>query len=251
MGVIDDDKRKFWTPEFVLIWTMLLVLLALVIVILFVPADYRGATGVTFDAVAEYRKTILSIVITTFGAWVGAGAAYFFGKENLRTATNSMLAMREQSPQERLRRTPIRAIPPKPLDWVVKNSDTIAIIVEKLHTEPQRWFIPVVKNDESLDTLLHEQAVWRFIDKLSSQGTQYSDILKKSISDVLDYVKNAPGLEKDVNISVTVSMDQSTGEAYDLMQSKKVFLAIVLDEKSKPKYYIDTADVRTLLLRAD
>jgi hypothetical protein len=223
MAILDDEKRKFWTPEFVLVWTMLLVLLALVTVILFVPAGYRSATDVTFAAVAEYRKTNLSIVITTFGVWVGAGAAYFFGKENLRTATNSMLAMRDQSPQERLRRTSIRAIPPRPLDWVIKNSDTVASVVERLRAEPQRWFIPVVKNDESLDTLLHEQAVWRFVDKLSSQGTAYDDILKKTISDVLNYVKTTPGLEKDVNISVTVSMDQSTGEAYDLMQSKKCF----------------------------
>jgi hypothetical protein len=35
------------------------------------------------------------------------------------------------------------------------------------------------------------------------------------------------------------------------MQSKKVFLAVVLDEKGKPKCYIDIADIRTLLLRSD
>ena len=247
---IAGEKRKFWTPEFVLIWTMLLVLLVLVIMILFIPPGSRGTSEVTFQSVAEYRKTILSIVVTTFGAWVGAGVAYFFGKENLRVAAESMLAMREQSPQERLRRTPIRAVPPKPIDWLVKASDDVKSVIDKLKAEPQRWFVPVTEDDGSLKTLLHEQAIWRFVDQQSSGGTNYADTLKKKVSEVIDYIK-ATGLEKDMNIYVTVAMDQTAGEAYDLMQSKKVFLAIVLDDKKAPKYYIDTADIRTLLLRTD
>jgi hypothetical protein len=244
-------KHKFWTPEFVLVWTMLLVLLVLVIAILFIPLSSRGPSDVTFQAVAEYRKTILSIVISTFGAWVGAGAAYFFGRENLRVAADSMLAMREQSPQERLRRTPIRAVPPKPIDWHVKVSDELKTVIDKLKAEPQRWFVPVTEENGSLKTLLHEQAIWRFIDEQSSAKADYQGMtLKKKVSDVITFLEEKH-LERDMDIFVTVAMDQTAGEAFDLMQNKKVSLAVVLDEKKAPKYYIDTADVRTLLLRTD
>jgi hypothetical protein len=243
------EQRKFWTPEFVLVWTMLLVLLAVVMAIMFIPPRAGDAKEVTFKDVAEYRKTMLSIVVTTFGAWVGAGAAYFFGKENLRVAADSILAMREQSPQERLRHTPIRAVPPKPIDWLVKVDDDLKSVVDKLKAEPKRWFVPVTEADGSLNTLLHEQAIWRFIDKGSGSGTAYADILKQKVSDVIDYIKKTPGLEKDINIYVAVTMEQTAGEAYDLMQSKRVFLAVVLDDKKAPKYYIDTGDVRILMLR--
>lgn len=243
-------KSKFWTPEFVLVWTMLLVLLVLVIIILFIPLNSRGASDVNFAAVAEYRKTILSIIITAFGAWVGAGAAYFFGKDNLRVATESILAMREPSPQERLRRTPIRAIPPKPLDWVVAVSVKLGTVIAKLKAEPQRWFVPIVAADGSLQTVLHEQAIWRFVYDRVSDGATTGEVSEKTISDVIDYVKKTPGLEKDINIYVAVTEEQTAGEAYDLMQANKVFIAVVIDRNKEPKYYFDTADIRNLLFQS-
>jgi hypothetical protein len=239
------EDQKFWTPQFMLVWTMLLVLLILILVILFTSPSAQA----DFEQVADYRKNMLSIILAAFGAWVGAGLAYFFGKDNLRVAMEGILSMRDQSPQERLRKTPIRQVPPKPIDWTVKVGEPLATVVQKLKSEPERWFIPILKEDGKLETLIHEQAVWRFIDQQCEAGTPYVDALKKNMSDVLTYVKATSGLEKDLNIYVVVGMDQSTGEAYDLMQSRKVYIAIVLDEKGMPKQYIDTADVRNLLLK--
>ena len=56
------------------------------------------STGVPPADALAYRKDVLSIIITAFGAWVGAGAAYFFGRENLRVAMDGLLAMRDESP---------------------------------------------------------------------------------------------------------------------------------------------------------
>lgn len=170
-----DEKRMFWTPEFVLVCTKLLVLLVLVVFVLFIPLSCKSAAEVTFQSVPEYRKTILCITEMTFGAWVSAIAA------------GNILPMREQSPHKRLCRPLILGISPKPIDWVVKRKDGLKTIIDRLEREPQRWFITVTEDDGALKTLLREEATWRFVDERSSENTSYEDALKNTVSDVIDY----------------------------------------------------------------
>jgi hypothetical protein len=199
--------------------------------------------------VLDYRKNILSIIITAFGAWVGAGAAYYFGRENLRQSSESLLAMRQPSPKERLHRTPVREIPPAPIDWTVKNGDDLKSVAQKLKDEPERWFIAVAKDDGGLETVIHEQAIWRFIDKQSEAGTAYADILDKTVAEAIAYVKGTLGLDRLEGIYVAVTLDKSAGYAHELMQSKDVYLSIVTDERGKPTHYVTTGDLRNLLLQ--
>ena len=234
---------------------MLSTLALLVFLILIIPP--LAFTGVGLDALKdlakdclEYRKTLLSIILTAFGAWVGAGAAYYFGRENMAEASRSLLAMREPSPQERLRRTSIRLIPPRPLDWQVKSSEDLKTVVDKLRTETGKWFIPIVKDDGTLEDVIHEDTVWRMVDAESAGGIPYADIMNKKVSDVLDFVKKQK-LERLMGIYVPVNLDKSAGDAYDLMKTKNVYLAIIVDETGKPTHFIDTGDVRRLLLHAE
>jgi hypothetical protein len=37
----------------------------------------------------EYYKWALTTLMGAFGAWIGAGAAYFFGRENLKESSES------------------------------------------------------------------------------------------------------------------------------------------------------------------
>ena len=71
---------------------MLIVLVVLVLILLLVPVDVAQGAIPTFDQMADYRMSLLTLIVTVFGAWVGAGAAYFFGRENLKEAADSMLA---------------------------------------------------------------------------------------------------------------------------------------------------------------
>lgn len=260
-----NETRTWRTPEFLLVIIMLIVLSILVAAVLLVPplvwvklgTGADGATGTLTVNLAkdllDYKKTILSIILTAFGAWVGAGAAYYFGRENLRVASQSMLAMRGISPKERLRQTPIREVPPKALDWSPGGSDLLETILEKLKKEEERWFIPISKADGALDTVLHEEAVWRFIEQESQTGATYADIQKKQLSDVVTYVNTLPPkvIKRLMGIYVAVSPDKNAGEAYEMMNTKGVFIAIVVDEKGKPIQYFDTGDIRRLLLRFD
>lgn len=252
---MQKNETKFWKPEFILVVIMLIVLTALVILVLSLPVTgiSKDSTTVNYDDLLDYRKSILAIILTAFGAWVGAGAAYFFGRENLREAASSLLQMREPSPRERLRRTPIREMPLNPLDWQVKQDEIIEDILKKLKDEPERWFIPIVNDDGTLNTVVHEEAFWRFLDNESEAGTAYNDIKQKKVSDVQDFLSKNADLKKKVEgIYVRVTLDKSAGDAYEQMQKKDVYLAVVLDKEGmgKPTHFITTGDVRTVLLQA-
>jgi hypothetical protein len=190
-----------------------------------------------------HRNNVLSIIITAFGAWVGAGAAYFFGKENLRVAANSLLAMREPSPRERLGQTPIKKIPPTPIppDWNVTIDTEISTVQQQITNNPDRWFIPVVRNDGTLDTVMNKEAMWRH---LVAQGTSPTG----TIADLLKFIVESDALRHFKDMHVTVTMETMVGTANDLMDSRHVFLAIVVLNR-KPTHFFTTAEVRKLLLQ--
>jgi hypothetical protein len=245
----DNEPRSWKTPEFLLVIVMLLVLTVLVMVVLWAPIPGTASDAAYMRAVLDYRQSILSVIVAAFGAWVGAGAAYYFGRENMREASSSLLAMREPSPRERLRRTPVREIPPRPIDWVVNEGDEVSGIVEKIKASSKRWFIPVVKDDGALNTVVHEEALWRFVDSESEKGTPYADILKKRVADLMAYLGADPALDRLQGIHVVVTMDQSSGDINEEMQNEEVYLAIVTDEKGRPTHFATTGDIRKVLLQ--
>src|SRR5437016_4482567 len=96
----DTNKPVRWTAELILVLAMLVSLLVVVILVLHCmpllpPSESRSTTQpVGMDdwlKLIQTRKDILSILLTAFGAWIGAGAAYFFGRESLREAASSLL----------------------------------------------------------------------------------------------------------------------------------------------------------------
>ena len=235
--------------EFWLVIVLLAVLTILVVAILAwpitVPDKDQQVTGkeVTLRDVLEHRVTLLSLVITAFGAWVGAGAAYFFGRENLRVAADSLLAMHDASPRERLRRTPVQQLPPRPLTWAVKASDPIQAVKDKLEAEPELWFVPVVKADGTLETVINEEGVLRYLLTVPSPPAA----APKTVKDLLDFL-NDPARKRFRDVHVSVTPDTTVSAANDLMESKGTALAIV-ETDGKPTHFLTTGDVRKLMLR--
>ena len=69
-----NRTRGWWTPEFFLVVIMLLTLVVLVGLVLWIPINPPRDDMVTkFTDLLDYRKSILAVIITAFGAWVGAG----------------------------------------------------------------------------------------------------------------------------------------------------------------------------------
>lgn len=228
--------------EFWLVVVMLGVLTLLVLGVLVIPHAWVGTSDKT--DILTWRKDVLAIIITAFGAWVGAGAAYFFGRENLRVAADSLLAMRDLSGKERLRRTSIKQIPPTPIDWTVKRTDTVAAVEAELMNKPERWFVPVVKEDGTLDTVINQEAIWRFLLTPTSPPASTT----ATVGDLITSIEATAALKRFVDIQAVVSMETNVGTANDLMDSRHVFLAIVTSD-GKPTHFFTTSEVRKLLLK--
>jgi hypothetical protein len=250
MGKNTASQKRRTPPEFWLVVIMLLTLTILVVFILRADIPVPSATDTPKVAdLLEYRKTILTIIITAFGAWVGAGAAYFFGRENLRVATESLLQM-HQSTAERFKQLPIRNLPRKPLDWKVPATETIANVQQKINRK-SRWFIPIIKSDGSLENVIHEDAVWVYIDRQSAANVPHATILQKTIADVADFIAKDPQLKEDYDsIYIPVSLDDKAGEVHESMLRKDVYLAVIINRKGKPEEFFTTADMRIFLLQS-
>jgi len=268
-----QPESRFGSAEFWLVVIMLGVLFFLVVAVLFLPPFFllvKSEEGQQVVSVAdkelltqifEYRKTILAVIITAFGAWVGAGAAYFFGRENLREATRTMLQMREPSAKERLRKTLVRDIPPKPLDWRPRPDTPLGKIRERLEKYPGYWFIPVFDKDAKLETVLEEEAFWRYIYDMSEHETKKPDaktfggaideLMARPLSELIEHIEASHELKKEFHdIFVRCNLEQSAGDVYSKMNlsHRDIRLAIVFDETGKPTHFFTTTEVRRLLL---
>lgn len=84
------------TIESLLIIILLITFIILVNVTLFAQASGGRQFNYSKRDLLNYRQSILATIIMAFGAWIGAGVSFFFGRENLREATPKMLQMHER-----------------------------------------------------------------------------------------------------------------------------------------------------------
>lgn len=257
----DRYGRKFWTPELGLLVAMLAVLTALIYFVLNIPTETLVSLNLTGNStlagadVLEFRKTILTVIITAFGAWVGAGAAYFFGRENLKIASQSLLEMRKPSAEEILRQTRIGDMSPKPIRLTAKLDDEIGTVINKLSEDPELWFFAVTE-DKNKHTILSEDAIWIYLNEClrkKPEKQDYDEIIKKKIKDLLDYLKNnldKKRLDALMKIYVPTSLDKSALETYNQIQDQGLNIAIIIDLKSdKPTHYITIGDIKDYLMK--
>jgi hypothetical protein len=204
--------------------------------------------------ILDRRKDFLAILLTAFGAWVGAGAAYFFGRENLRVAANSLLRMQRQtSGADRLRTTTINQVPPIPLSWIAQKTDTLGKAYDWLKEDTKRWFIPIVDENGALIFVLKGEALYHYyIDMIEAEQTSppspFTPVRDILLSQVIEDINTNDRYSLYRHVYVTVNMNMSVETANELMDRQGIFLAIIVDEHRKPTHYITTTEVRKLLL---
>ena len=233
-------RSSIWNkPEFLLVIAMLITLTALVVFVLHAPVPHEDSS-ITGKELLDYRQSILAVIITAFGAWVGAGAAYYFGRESQR----GMLDMKELSARERLQQILIKNTPPKEIDWVVKKDEKVTNILKRLRAKPDKWFIPIVNDNGSLETVIHEEAIWRYVaDKKTEEGT---------LVDVEKYIRGMPELKNWAEgIYVEARLENSASYVDEKIRERKkeIYLAIIVDDMGKPTHYITTGDLRRILMQ--
>ena len=241
-------RRK---PEFLLVIIMLITLTIIVGFILLLPVDITSRerdSGEILKTVLDYRKDILSIVLTAFGAWVGAGAAYFFGKENLKESADSLLALHRQSTGiDKLKGITIREITPRSIEKVFKADDTIKDVLTFFSQSNNNWFIVIESKGKYI--IIQEEGFYHFIHKEFKDGIKYGETEKKHISDVNQFLISKPKLKHYTDFYITTNMGNTIAEVNNELQDLGLHLAIVVDAKGIPAYYCTTNDIRKVLLK--
>jgi hypothetical protein len=236
-----EDRRS--PRSYRLVFLMVLMLGFLVSLILIIPwvSDYKDNIHL------DYYKYSLGILLGAFGAWIGAGAAYFFGKENLQESSRSTeSALRIQRDSfgrppliERIKDMTLTAMNPNFFfDFDKKKRD----VRTKLDDFKGYWFVPVVATDTGvLQDIIHAQVFW------DSGFAEDSATIKQIVSRMdEDKTKSLAKLHGDL-FYIKVSLGDKISDVYNQISQKDAQVAIVVDEKGKPSHCLSKTDLRTFL----
>jgi hypothetical protein len=250
----DGYQRQFrFTPELLLTLSMLVLLTALLLVVVLWMPFAPPVDGLTtkptvqdWQALLAHRKDLVALLLTAFGAWVGAGAAYFFGKESLREATNSLIRSQQASGAERLRQMTLSQLPVRPIPFGAKRADKLGEVAPKLRADVNKlWFITVVDEAAKLDTIVHKEVVMWYV---MAQGGEAA-AADKTVDDAIKYAEGQGTLKPLLGNYVTGKVTDSAADAYERMEKKGVYLIVLVDDQNKPLGFIDSGDIRRALLQ--
>jgi hypothetical protein len=244
--------NPFTSVEFVLVFTLVV---ALLIVILMIFLFIKGGDA---TAVQTERKDFLAILLGAFGAWIGAGAAYFFGRENLNAATESMLRMRGLSPEERLAQTTLKDMKPKAIPKTFVAKDKVGDVLTWFDEDEARYFAVMLDDQKRVDKVVGEDALHRFlrdkIDPKSPKVMKYDDVVKSNLGDVIKHIEekakepNRDAILTLINTGVVADEGQTASFANQTMAKEKKYVTIVVDAKRAPLGYVSATDIRRFLL---
>ncbi|MGZ3940127.1 MAG: hypothetical protein ACXVBK_15255 [Flavisolibacter sp.] len=235
-------NRETSTLAFSLVVIMLGTLFVIVLFLIF-PLYYQ-----TNKDVLEYYKWTLSVLLGAFGAWIGAGAAYFFGRENLKESSASTERAMQIQQQSFRRPSGIERI--KDMTLTAMNSNFIfnienkkSDVITKLKDCEGFWFVPVVnKISGVLEDIIHAQVFWD--SAFMTPDTKIEDIIKEMDN------KGLKKLHGD-SFYAKVSPEDKISDVYDLISKKGAEVAIVVDQKGKASHCLTKTELRTFLNVAD
>lgn len=142
---------------FSLVVVMLGILLVLVLVLLNLPKFFDAG-----DTRIDYYKQAFSVLIGAFGAWIGAGAAHFFGRENLNESSRSTEAVlkiqreaqRGQPQSERIKDLKLMVMNN---DFMFRSDQMKKDVTTGLNDHRDFWFVPILQKGGTgiLEDIVH------------------------------------------------------------------------------------------------
>jgi predicted transcriptional regulator len=239
-----NNNRGGSALAFSLVVTMLGILFVLVLFLLWSPLSFLSGIKDTKDLI-EFYKWALSVLLGAFGAWIGAGAAYFFGKENLKESSASterameiqQKSLRRSFGIERVKDITLTAMNP---NFIFYADSTKINVKQKLDEYKGYWFVPVVdKITGVLEDIIHAQVFWDAAFK--EDKTSVKDIITE-----MDKTEPFKKLHGDL-FYVKVSSNDKISDVYNLISNKGAEVAIVVDEKGKASHCVTKTELRTFL----
>ena len=252
---VNGSEPRWRSPEFWLIIMMLVFMTVILIAVMFLPFPLQGdSTGVTAETIMGFRRDVFTAVVTAFAAWIGAGAAYFFGRENMREA---ITAIKGVTPREILEQKRLSEVM-RPLEPTVTEKDTIETVQERVLKDPGKWFVTILDEQGRLSNVIHEEAIQRYLaDNMKTKDKAakevYVDLMETPIKDVVEYIegksKDIAKLAKLIYIHVPMSTEQNCAGALERMDREEKYLTFIVDSKGIPKGYLTTGDLRKELFQ--
>lgn len=226
-----------------LVVTMLFVLLPLLLIVMLAPLIIGSD-----KEVLEYYKWAGSILIGAFGAWIGAGAAHFFGRENLKESSRSTeeaLKIQNQGQAVHSRRGPEKigdlSLTAINSDFVFSPGSKKEQVVDKLKAHPSYWFLPELRENGSLQDVLHSRLLWA----ADFQPTDTLDQIVTRIDsdDAFQDLRSFHGAA----FFAPVKPDQMISEVSNQMDQKKIEVGIVVDPGGRPTHCFTQTELKTYL----
>ena len=198
-------KEQKSIQDTVALWTLFLSIGA--IMILAFVVIYTGKAG---DSM-----TIFNTVLPVFASWIGTILAYYFGKENFKSANNQVQemvkSMSVENKEEQKITSIMRAIYAMAL-YKISSKDKVKNItmgsLEKKFKESRVSRLPIVDKDNHILYMVHESQITKY---LVNESSKKEDTLEKFIQSINYSIAEDSGF-------VVVSQKTSLKEAKEKME---------------------------------
>ncbi len=126
-------------------------------------------------------QNVLNSVLPLFGTWVGTVLAYYFSRDNFETAsTSTERLVRQLTPEERLRSTPVADVMSKNILSIRNLNAKVEDEVKKLIAKDSKRYLPILKSTLAIEALVYREGLISYLYDLSK-----ADRSKKTIGDLL------------------------------------------------------------------
>jgi hypothetical protein len=233
-GTASTDKEQQKKSTGVLAFTLVVIMLGTLFILVLALLGFIKWLSPDKD-VLEFGKWTISVLLGAFGAWIGAGAAYFFGRENLAESSRSTeraLEIQQQTLQgkpklERIRDLTIAAMNK---EFMFNPDSTKKEVVEKLTNYIDYWWVPVLDKDGKgiLEDIIHARVFW------DTTFTE-NDPISKIVVDI-DTASNPFGKLHGASFFVKVALDDKIADVLGNMNKSGAAVGVIVDEKGKPAY---------------
>lgn len=235
------------TLTFSLVLVMLVILFVLIIVLFVATFSYLRTDASqlmseeNFKEFLEYSKWVFSGLITAFGAWIGAGAAYFFGKENLiessRSTEEALRIQQGLTKQDHIRDIALTIMNK---EFNFKSDKTVKDVKDALEAHPDYWWVPVldIEGKGILENVIHASMFWQN---------------KTELANDVQLSKIPEGISKDEKLSklhgpaffIKAALEDKIADVSRSMDKSGAVIGIVVDDNGKPSYWFTKQNLLT------
>lgn len=238
-----SQRRPSSNKEFALVIVMLGVLFALILALLVFAYSFKPDS-----TILAFSKDTLSILVGAFGAWIGAGAAYFFGKENLAESSASTeealkIALGGSKPKRIMDLT----LATMNKEFMFYPDSKKAAVLKELNLAKYNdyWWVPVFDRGKKgvLEDVIHARVFW--------EAKIKDDNKIATISDITSAIDNKPELKDfkalhGTSFFVQVASDDEITDVIGNMVKSRAAVGVIVDENGKPTGCFTRQDLQNL-----